>query len=157
MYVELPAVTASAADRLQALKDSQEILAGQPEVTSGGIFGGNSTKPRNIVDTDELIRLAEYITTGHDYKDTHPEGKRRPVIKHVTNVTVVAPPTVDPEELEHFLHHVENGDFSEFLKDMMEESETDAARAKAETEANFTKGLWDKPETADDAESAGND
>jgi hypothetical protein len=77
LYTEIPTITTSTpAERLQALKDAKELLAGSPEVTKGGIFGGDSTKPRDVFDTTEALRLAEYITTGHDYKDTHPTGRR---------------------------------------------------------------------------------
>lgn len=124
MFTELPTITSSTpAERLQALKDSQGLLAGQPEVSTGGIFGGSTTRPRNITDPAELIRLAEYITTGHDYRDTHPEGKRRPVIKNITNVTVVAPPGIDDAEIEHFLGHVQNGDLADFIRDMKREAQ----------------------------------
>ena len=116
MYVELPAVTATPADRLQALKDAKQLLVGSPKTTTG--FFAGSVEPTDAVDPDNMIRVAEYITTGHDYKDTHPDGKRRPIIR-TTNVTVMAPVGVDTEDLEHFLHHVENGDFTEFLKDAM--------------------------------------
>lgn len=137
MYVELPAVTATPAERLQALKDAKELMTGTPEISTGGIFGGNTTKPRDFFDADEAIRVAEYITTGHDYKDTHPVGKRRPVIKQVANVTVVAPPGIPEEEIEHFLHHVENGDFADFLKDAMnahtETAEGDGEKADEDT------------------------
>lgn len=109
MFTELPLIeTSTPAERLQALRDAQQILAGQPEVTTGGIFGGGSTKPRNVVDTNEIVRLAEYITTGHDYRDTHPEGKRRPIIHnhHTVNVHPVALEVDDediPQEIKDFL------------------------------------------------------
>lgn len=118
MYVELPAVTATPADRLQALRDARALLTTTPGETKPAFFGGGSVETVYAPDTAELLRLAEYITTGHDYRDTHPAGKRRPII-NTTNVTVVAPPAVDNEDLEHFLHHVENGDFTEFLKEAM--------------------------------------
>jgi hypothetical protein len=132
LYLELPAVTATPADRLQALKDSKVLLAGSPKTTTG--FFAGSTEPTDAPNPDNLIRLAEYITTGHDYKDTHPEGKRRPVINQVTHVHVIAPPTLDTEDLEHFLHHVENGDFSEFLKDAMQAAEEEPAEEEPEAD-----------------------
>ena len=124
MYVELPAVTATPAERLEALKNAKALLAASPKVTSGTFFAGGSTAPNDFGDPDEMIRLAEYITTGHDYKDTHPKGKRRPIIKNITKVTVMAPAEAgEPsrEDIEHFLHHVENGDFTEFVESAINE------------------------------------
>ncbi|QWY81351.1 hypothetical protein SEA_RIZWANA_54 [Arthrobacter phage Rizwana] len=81
MYTELPEVKATtAAERLTALQDARDVIAGAP--SSGGfaaaMFGEGGKKgvgdlPGGV---DQLIRLAEYITTGHDYKDTHPTGRR---------------------------------------------------------------------------------
>lgn len=130
MYVELPMIETSTPDqRLEALRNAKELLAGSPVVKSGGPFSGSNTEPQDLVSPTEMIRMAEYITTGHDYRDTHPEGKRRPVIKQVTNVTVMAPQGVDTEDLEHFLQHVENGDFTEFIRNVRD---ADAAEDKAE-------------------------
>lgn len=140
MYLEIPAVDGTPESRIKALQTAKPLL------TSGGPFSATGAPSL------DLIRVATYIETGHDYLDTHPQGKRRPVIKEVTNVTVVAPPTVDQEDIEHLIHHVENGDFADFLKDVVAEAEA------AQTEANFTKGLWkDKPETAENDKSADDD
>lgn len=130
MYVELPLIETSIPDqRLQALKDAKELLSGSPVVKSGGPFSGSNTEPQDVVSPAEMIRMAEYITTGHDYRDTHPKGKRRPIIKHVTNVTVMAPAEGGAEELEHFLQHVENGDFAEFIRNVRD---ADAAERQAD-------------------------
>ena len=81
MYTELPAVKiTTAAERLAALQDSRDVIAGKP--ASGGfasaLLGDGGRKGTGDLpgSVDQLIRLAEYITTGHDYKDTHPTGRR---------------------------------------------------------------------------------
>lgn len=130
MYTELPLIeTSTPAERLAALKDAKELMAGTPETSTGGIFGGATTKPRDFFDTAEAIRIAEYITTGHDYKDTHPAGKRRPVIKKITNVTVMAPAGSSPTEadIEHLLSHMADGSFAEFVEDMVTKANTEDA------------------------------
>jgi hypothetical protein len=133
LYVELPLIKTSTPEaRLQALKDSRELLTSTPGETKGAIFGGGSVETVYAPDTAEMIRMAEYITTGHDYRDTHPEGKRRPVIKQVTNVTVMAPQGVDTDELEHFLQHVENGDFTDFLREMKDQQDRGHGNAEDE-------------------------
>lgn len=84
MFEQLPTIkTSTPAERLQALKDSRELLLSEPGESKSTIFGGGSTEARYAPETFEMIRLAEYITTGHDYRDTHPEGKRRPIIQNV--------------------------------------------------------------------------
>lgn len=131
-YIELPLIeTSTPFQRLTALQDAKALLAASPEVSTSGIFGGNSTKPNDFGNPDEMIRLAEYITTGHDYKDTHPTGKRRPIVKH-THVTVVAPAGAT-EGLEHLLSHVADGSFNQFIDDLTKDAQ---------------------PETADDEKSA---
>lgn len=136
MYVEIPNVPGTAESRLAALKESRELLKGEP-ATKPVMFAGNSTEPGEVAGSTELINLATYIETGHSYFDTHPTGKRRPKIVNV-HATVVAPPGIDTADLEHFLHHVENGDFSEFVQDLIKDRP--------------------KPEQADDEQSAdGND
>jgi hypothetical protein len=118
MYTELPTITTStASERLQALRDAKDLMSG---TEAGGVgaalFGPTKTTPgASAPAIDGFIRLAEYITTGHDYRDTHPEGKRRPKI---TNVTVVAPVSATAGQLEHFLEHVKDGSFVEFLERM---------------------------------------
>lgn len=78
MYNELPSVeTSTPAERLQALKDAKELMTSSP---SGGLASafigeqkpGVGGKPSAIT---SLIRVAEYISTGHDYRDTHPTGE----------------------------------------------------------------------------------
>lgn len=117
MFTPTPLTTATTPkQRIKALWEARALLSDTPGQTKPAIFGGGSVDPVASPDPTEMIRIAEYISTGHDYRDTHPKGKRRPLI---TNVTVMAPPAMDTEDLEHFLHHVENGDFSDFVKDMM--------------------------------------
>lgn len=80
MYNELPSVeTSTPAERLQALRDARDLVAG--ESPKGGFFqtlagdngkSGAGTEGKAVT---ALIRVAEYITTGHDYRDTHPTGE----------------------------------------------------------------------------------
>jgi hypothetical protein len=136
MYTELPLIeTSTPAERLAALKDAKELMSGAKPGGFGALFADGPAGPGSSTTAiDGFIRLAEYITTGHDYKDTHPEGKRRPIIRN-THVTVMAPPSFGPDDLEHFMHHVKNGDVADFFEDLLK----DAA---------------EKPETADDEKSA---
>lgn len=84
MFEQLPTIKTSTPDeRLQALKNSRELLLSEPGESKSTIFGGGSKDSRRAPETFEMIRLAEYITTGHDYRDTHPQGKRRPIIQNV--------------------------------------------------------------------------
>lgn len=134
MYVELPAVPGTAESRVAALKESRQLLKGEPKTTNPAIFGGGSTEPGTVAGPAELIRLATYIETGHDYIDLHPVGKRRPIVKNI-HVTVMAPPSISPEEMEHFMHHVKNGDVADFFEDLL-------------------KQAADQPESDDDEKSA---
>lgn len=139
MYTELPLIeTSTPADRLQALKDAKELMSKENATGLMAAFGApTKSDPGSAVPViDGFIRLAEYITTGHDYRDTHPEGKRRPVIKNI-HVTVVAPSGIVPsqEDIEHLLSHVEDGSFQEFMEDLIK----------------------DQPESADDEKSAEDD
>jgi hypothetical protein len=136
LFIELPTQTDSTPEqRLEALKAAKDLMAGSPETTTGGIFGNSTTKPRDYFDATEAIRIAEYITTGHDYRDTHPEGKRRPIIK-TTNVTVVAPGMPDKEDLEHLISHIKDGSFEEFMQDLMKEAESQSEQAEDEKSAD---------------------
>lgn len=134
MYLETKNVPGTPESRIAALKESRELLKGDPKVSGPAIFGGGSTDPGSVAGSTELIRLATYIETGHDYVDLHPTGKRRPIIKNTT-ITVVAPPMVDAEDLEHLISHVKDGSFSEFMEDLLKE----------------------QPETADEKESPKHD
>jgi hypothetical protein len=129
-YTELPNVPGTAESRISALKEARELLKGDPKVTSPAIFGGGATEPGKVAGPYELISLATYIETGHDYSDLHPVGKARPKIVH-QHVTVVAGGAPSKEDIEHLLHHVENGDFAEFMNDMIREAEA-AANQSAE-------------------------
>lgn len=120
LYSELPLIeTSTPGQRLDALLHAKNLLAGDPVVKSGGPFSGNSTEPQDVVSSTEMIRLAEYITTGHDYRDTHPQGKRRPIIKKETHVHVHPAmlgedgevPDAIKDMVDHLVHHIENGDF----------------------------------------------
>lgn len=137
MYVETPNVPGTTESRISALRESKELLKGEPEVTTGSIFGGGATKPGQQGEALDLIRLATYIETGHDYLDLHVEGKRRPIVRNM-HVTVMAPQDAT-EGLEHLLSHIGDGSFSAFMEDLMTEAE------KAQ-----------KPETADPEKSADN-
>lgn len=125
MYLEIPAVEGTPASRIEALRESRDLLKEEPATSKASMFGGESHNPGSVAGPTALIRLATYIETGHDYKDTHPEGKRRPIIRNTTNVTVMAPSGADAEDIEHFLHHVEKGDFAEFIKDMVAQQDSD--------------------------------
>ncbi|ALY10588.1 hypothetical protein FDH86_gp053 [Arthrobacter phage Tank] len=76
MYNELPTITDSTpAQRLQALKDARDLVAGEaPKSGLVAAFGSDAPKGAGATSAEALIRLAEYITTGHDYADTHPTG-----------------------------------------------------------------------------------
>ena len=132
MYIEIPAVEGTPESRIAALKESRELLKGEPKVTAAGMFASAGTIGGDVAGPGDLIRLATYIETGHDYRDTHPEGKRRPIIKN-THVTVMAPQGMSPD-VEHLLSHLGDGSFAEFLEDLIKEQS--------------------KPETADDEKSA---
>lgn len=66
----LPNITSTPGERLQALKDAKELLAGTDGMMKafmGSAQKGGSQYP----DPMPLFRVADYITTGHDYFDTH--------------------------------------------------------------------------------------
>lgn len=63
-YRPLPSPASSPRERLDALKDVKPIIAP----------GGFGAMMGNSASVDNLLRLAEYVTIGHDYKDTHPES-----------------------------------------------------------------------------------
>lgn len=64
-YRVLPSPDSTSKERLQALKDVKPILGASG--MAGAIVGGSPL-------VDDLLRLADYVTVGHDYKDTHPEA-----------------------------------------------------------------------------------
>lgn len=125
-YTDLPLITTSTpAERLQALKDSRDILASKPEEVKPTIFGGGSAKHAPAPAPEDMLRLAEYITTGHDYKDTHPEGKRRPIQKHM-HVTVMAGGAPSQEDIEHLLSHLKDDSFLDFISEQMRSKDDDS-------------------------------
>lgn len=135
MTSHLPAVTSTPAERLDALKEAKVLLF-VPAAFSGGPFSATKVEGQ-MPSPDDLFRVAEYITTGHDYKDTHPTGKRRPVFKKVMNVTVMAGAGEggpSPEDLEHLLSHMADGSFAQFMEDQLAEA---------------AKSAGDQPETDD--------
>ena len=119
-YIEIPNVEGTPESRIAALRESRDLLKGEAKTTGPAIFGGGSQEPGQVANSTELINLATYIETGHSYFDTHPTGKRRPIQKNI-HVTVVAPPSVTPDDMEHFLHHVRNGDVAEFVEDFLKD------------------------------------
>lgn len=127
-YVELPEISASTpAERLKALQDAKDLMSSSG--TQGGLteafFGRTKSAPGTSSGViDGFLRLAEYITTGHDYADTHPVGKRRPIINE-QHITVMAAEVPSEEDLEHFLEHVKNGDFADFIAEQMQAAEQD--------------------------------
>jgi hypothetical protein len=68
----LPNVTSTSEERLQALRDAKAILAGTEGITKA-FFGDAQKGGSQYPDPYPLFRVAEYITTGHDYNDTHPK------------------------------------------------------------------------------------
>ena len=98
MYLETANVPGTPESRIKALTAAKPMVSGSSFLSTSG------------AGAEDLIRLATYIETGHDYRDTHPDGKRRP-LQRITNVTVMAP----EGELEHLMSHLEDGSFAEFL------------------------------------------
>lgn len=68
----LPEITSTPEERLQALKDAREILSSTSGSVAGALFGSNKGGSQ-YADPLPLFRVADYITTGHDYFDTHPD------------------------------------------------------------------------------------
>jgi hypothetical protein len=143
MYTELPNVDGTPATRIAALKSARELLKEEPRTSNGAIFGGGSIEPGAVAGVTGLIRLSTYIETGHDYRDTHPEGKRRPIIKH-TNVTLVAPPAVDAEDLEHLMSHISDGSFAEFMEEALKQATENSGQHEDE-EAHRPVDPQDRP------------
>lgn len=112
MYVELPAIETSTPDeRLEALKEAKTLMSGNEATGGFGAMLGSKSAPGASADAiDGFIRLAEYITTGHDYRDTHPEGKRRPIIHeqhiHVHPVALDLEDEDMPEDLREMFAHI---------------------------------------------------
>lgn len=75
MYNELPAVKSTSAERLQALKDAKLLVTSTPG-DGGMVEVFNGKKPTPTPDVHAMLRVAEYITTGHDYMDTHDEREQ---------------------------------------------------------------------------------
>lgn len=96
IMTHLPEVTSTSAERLEALKEAKALLFA-PTVESKTMFGSNASMSA-IPTPENLFRVAEYITTGHDYADTHPKGKRRPIIQNV-HVNAVGMPQEVAEKL----------------------------------------------------------
>lgn len=121
MFIEIPAVDGTPESRIAALREARELLKEEPKTSAPAIFGGTTTDPGAVAGPSALIRLATYIETGHDYADTHPKGKRRPLVKN-THVTLVAPTGIPtPDDIEHLLSHVSDGSFGEFVEAMLKE------------------------------------
>ena len=108
MTSHLPEVTSTPEQRLDALREAKALLF-VPTAESNGMFGKSSSS--SVPATMELMRLAEYITAGHDYLDTHPKGKRRPIIQNV-NVHAVGMPEevakklISDDFLDDLMNHV---------------------------------------------------
>lgn len=73
MFNHLPDVTnQTPEERISALHEAKNLVTAIPG--NGGItevFSGRKAMP--APDVDSMIRVAEYINTGHDYRDTHDE------------------------------------------------------------------------------------
>lgn len=61
----LPEVTSTSAERSKALQESKSLI--------GKIQQSPFNVSRDAVDVLSMLRVAEYITVGHDYLDTHEE------------------------------------------------------------------------------------
>lgn len=77
IYRKLDAPDSTPKERLEALKASKDLMSGNG---SGGIMkaiaGDTKQAPGHGAESiDGFIRLADYITTGHDYRDNHPNAK----------------------------------------------------------------------------------
>lgn len=102
----LPEITSTPAERLQALKDSKDLMSGAQPGGFSALFASSGSTPGHGNDAiDGFLRLADYITTGHDYLDTHPKGKRRPKIyqQHIT-VHAVGMSPEEAEKAEKLFH-----------------------------------------------------
>lgn len=78
-YRKLDTPDSTPEERLQALKDSKGVMSGSTPVGIMGMFGGTKATPGHGTEAiDGLMRLADYITTGHDYRDNHPNAKHMP-------------------------------------------------------------------------------
>lgn len=136
-YIELPNVEGTAESRIAALRESRDLLKGEPRVTTPAIFGSGGTVGGEVADSAELINLATYIETGHAYADLHPTGKRRPLVRNI-HVTLVAPGAPDQEDIQHLIGHIKDGSFAEFVEDMLkrEADQPDAADSDESTDNN---------------------
>lgn len=107
MTSHLPEVTSTPEERLAALREAKALLFVPAQLSSGPL---NSSKADGKAPTaDELFRVAEYITTGHDYLDTHPTGKRRPLIQNVSVTAVGMPEDVAKQFLgDDFLNELKD-------------------------------------------------
>lgn len=66
-YDPLPLPTSTSQERLEALKNVKPLL--EMGGVAGVIFGSGTAGGDGVL---ALLRLAEYVTLGHDYLDTHP-------------------------------------------------------------------------------------
>jgi hypothetical protein len=96
MTSHLPEVTSTPEERLAALKEAKALLFVPAAFSNGPLT--SAKVEGNAPTADQLFRVAEYITTGHDYLDTHPTGKRRPIIQNV-HVSAVGMPQEVAEKL----------------------------------------------------------
>lgn len=109
MTSHLPEVTSTPEERLDALREAKALLFVPAAFSSGGLSTAKADGKAPAV--EELLRVAEYITTGHDYLDTHPKGKRRPLIQEI-NVHAVGMPEevakklVGDDFLDDLLSHI---------------------------------------------------
>lgn len=68
-----PKVPSTITERINALRVSKELVTGGGNSVAGQLFGNQTQAVRQSAEgVLTLLRLAEYITTGHDYFDTHP-------------------------------------------------------------------------------------
>lgn len=73
-YRELPLPASTSAERLAALKEAKTLTQASGFVGALGMEGGIMS----------MLRLAEYITLGHDYLDTHPQPEIVEVMEEET-------------------------------------------------------------------------
>jgi hypothetical protein len=93
--VNYPKPPSTQQERIDALREAKTLVTGRDQSVTGTLFGSATGSIRQTGEgVLTLLRLAEYITTGHDYLDTHPTPPdpskkeiRRAVRKEMKRVT----------------------------------------------------------------------
>lgn len=94
MFNHLPDVTnQTPEERISALHEAKILVTATP--ASGGVaqaLVGRSSV--SAPDVDSMIRVAEYINTGHDYRDTHDQRKERKTYGLASAGTLLMPMSI---------------------------------------------------------------